>query len=241
MRVLSISNSFGVDATRYLHQIAKAGGDRLEIVTLYIGGCSLERHYRNMLGDKQAYELHYNGQNTGFFVSMQEALLSRKWDVILLQQQSSSSAHPETFRPYDEALYEFVKECAPQAKILLQQTWAYEEGSDKLVATGWPSAKAMFDAIENSYQQCHERLGTDGIIPSGKLLMQLLDAGIPKIHRDTFHASLGLGRYALGLLWYRMLTGKSVAENTFCELDEPVDPQQLQIAKECVDKFTPVL
>ena len=90
MRVLSISNSFGVDATRYLHQIAKAGGDRLEIVTLYIGGCSLERHYRNMLGDKQAYELHYNGQNTGFFVSMQEALLSRKWDVILLQQQSSS-------------------------------------------------------------------------------------------------------------------------------------------------------
>ena len=240
MRVLSISNSFGVDATRYLHQIAKAGGDRLEIVTLYIGGCSLERHYRNMLGDKQAYELHYNGQNTGFTVSMQEALLSRKWDVIQLQQQSSSSAHPETFSPYDEALYEFCKECAPQAKIVLMQTWAYEEGSEKLAATGWPNAKAMFGAIEASYAQCHQRLGTDGIIPAGELFTRMLDAGVAKIHRDTFHASLGLGRYALGLLWYRMLTGKTVADNAFCSLDEPATEEEIAIAKRCVDAMDPI-
>lgn len=241
MRVLSISNSFGDDANRYLHQIAKAGGVKMEVVTLYIGGCTLERHYRNMLGDKQAYDLLYNGQKTGFTVSMQEALLSRPWDVVVLQQQSSASAHPESFQPYDEAIYEYVKECAPKAKILLQQTWAYEAGSEKLANAGWETPKAMFDAIENSYQQCHERLGTDGIIPSGKLFMKMLDKGIEKVHRDTFHASLGLGRYALGLLWYRMLTGNTVAENPFCDLDEPADEAELEIARQCVDSFQSVL
>lgn len=241
MRVLSISNSFGVDANRYLHQIAKAGGQRLEVVTLYISGCTMEHHYRNMLGDKRAYDLYYNGQRTGFAVSMQEALLSRPWDVVVLQQQSSTSAHPGTFQPYDEALYAFVKECAPKAKILLQQTWAYEEGSEKLAAAGWPSGRAMFDAIQASYQQCHERLGTDGIIPSGELFIRMLDKGVAKIHRDTFHASLGLGRYALGLLWYRMLTGNTVAENCFCDLDEPADGAELELARQCVDSFQSVL
>ena len=241
MRVLSISNSYGEDSCRYLHQIAKADGEKLEVVTLFIGGCTLERHYRNMLGDKEAYDLTYNGQRTGFTVSMQEALLSRPWDVIVLQQQSSSSAHPETFQPYDEALYEFCKECAPKAKILLLQTWAYEAGSEKLAAAGWDSAEAMFGAIEAAYQQCADRLGVDGIIPGGKLFMKMLENGIEKVHRDTFHATLGLGRYALGLLWYRMLTGNSVADNTFRDLDVPADDAEIAIVKKCVDSFPPVL
>ncbi len=241
MRVLSISNSFGVDANRYLHQIAKAGGDRLEVVTLYIGGCTMERHYRNMLSGVAAYAMYYNGQNTGFFVSMEQALLSRKWDVIVLQQQSGSSAHPDSFQPYDAALYNYVKECAPKAKILLQQTWAYEDGSQMLEKTGYSSTGAMFSDVERSYEMCHKRLGTDGIIPSGKLFISLLDSGINQLHRDSFHASYGLGRYALGLLWYRMLTGKQVADNPFCDLDEPATPEQMAAARSCVDSFEPIL
>ena len=50
MNVLAIGNSFSEDATRYLHQIAKAQGTPLTVVNLVIGGCSLERHYRCMLG-----------------------------------------------------------------------------------------------------------------------------------------------------------------------------------------------
>lgn len=241
MRVLAISNSFGVDANRYLHRIAKADGEKLETVTLFIAGCSLEQHYRNMLGDNRAYELYYNGQNTGFLVSIKEALLSRQWDVVTLQQQSERSVRPETYVPYDEALYAYVKKCAPGAKILLHQTWAYETGSEKLEKMGYKTAEAMFADIERSYTLCHERLGTDGIIPAGKLFMDLLHSGIPQVQRDTFHASLGLGRYALGLLWYRMLTGKSVAENTFCDLDKPATEEEIAIAKKCVDAFEPIL
>ena len=240
MNILAISNSFGVDANRYLHQIARADGEVINVATLYIGGCPLEKHYRNMIGDKREYTLYYNGYNTAFSVSLEEALLNRHWDVVTLQQASHFSFKPDSYGPYAQELYDFVKTCQPKAKILIHQTWAYEDGSEKLRNMGYASAEAMFADIEKAYVACHESLGTDGIIPSGKLFMELLDRGIESVQRDTFHASLGLGRYALGLLWYRMLTGKSVEGNTFRDFDEPVSDQQIAIAKAAVDFFTPV-
>ena len=241
MNVLAISNSFGVDANRYLHQIARTHGEKINVATLYIGGCPLEKHYRNMLSDSHAYELYYNGCPTAFFVSLEEALLNRHWDVVTLQQASYASTKPDSYEPYAQELYDYVRTCQPKAKILIHQTWAYEDGSEKLANLGYTSAKAMFADIEKAYLQCHENLGTDGIIPSGKLFMELLDRGIEKVQRDTFHASLGLGRYALGLLWYRMLTGNSVEDDTFCDFDEPVMQEQIRIAKTCVDTFAPIL
>lgn len=240
MRVLSISNSFGVDATRYLHQIARTAGEKLNVATLYISGCPLELHYRNMIGDRAAYDLYYNGFPTGFQTSLSETLLSSHWDVITIQQASGYSTQPDSYTPYAEELYDYVKTCQPKAKVLIHQTWAYEDGSTTLASAGYKSAKAMFADIEKAYQKCHEILGTDGIIPSGKLLMTLLDKGIEKVHRDTIHASLGLGRYALGLLWFRMLTGKSVADISYNDFDQEVSEEQMRIAKEAVDSFEPL-
>ena len=72
------------------------------------------------------------------------------------------------------------------------------------------------------------------------MLYALLENGIPSVHRDTFHASLGLGRYALGLLWLRMLTGKTVTGNTFNDFDKPVTNEEKAIAQRVVDSFNPI-
>ena len=237
MRVLSISNSFGVDANRYLHQIARSAGVKLDVCTLYIGGCPLELHYRNMLGDKEAYDLYFNGFNTGFKTSIPEALLSGHWDVVTIQQASFYSPKPDTYTPYAEELYDYIKTCQPKAKVLIHQTWAYEDGSEKLANLGYETAKAMFADIQKAYQQCCETIGADGIIPCGQLMMGLLDNGIEKVHRDTFHASLGLGRYAQGLLWFKTLTGKSVMEIDYNDFDEEVTPEQIAIAKKIVENL----
>lgn len=241
MNVLAIGNSFAVDANTYLHQIARAAGESINVATLYIGGCPLEKHYRYMLGDKRSYELYFNGYGTGFRVSIAEALLSRPWDVVTLQQASQDSTKPETYEPYATALADFVRRCVPKAKLLIHQTWAYEQGSEKLhTLMGYEKAEDMFADIEAAYEQCAQRLGADGIIPAGKLFMELLHSGIEKVHRDAFHATKGLGRYALGLLWLRMLTGKSVADNSFCDFCETVSPKEMEIAKRCVDSFSPI-
>lgn len=237
MRVLAISNSFGVDANRYLHQIARSAGVKLDVCTLYIGGCPLELHYRNMLADREAYDLHFNGCNTGFKTSISEALLSGHWDVVTIQQASHFSPKSDTYTPYAEELYDYIKTCQPKAKVLIHQTWAYEDGSVKLANMGYETAKAMFADIEKAYQLCSDTIGADGIIPCGKLMMTLLDKGIEKVHRDTFHASLGLGRFAQGLLWYKVLTGNSVADIAYNDFDEEIPAEHIAIAKEVVDSL----
>ncbi len=241
MKVLAIGNSFSADATRYLHDIAQADGVALEAANLYIGGCPLDRHYRNMLSGAKAYELQYDGHMTGFFVSLDDALLNRSWDVVTLQQVSSRSFDKASYSPYIQTLAEHIRTCQPTAKLLIHQTWAYESGSDKLLLTaGYETPEKMLADIRAAYSYAAAEIQADGIIPSGQLMGKLLENGIPKVHRDTYHASYGLGRYALGLLWYRMLTGASVTDNTFTSFDQPVSEDEQQIAKACVESFAPV-
>ena len=76
----------------------------------------------------------------------------------------------------------------------------------------------------------------DLLIPSGKLVSMMYEKGL-KMHRDGFHLSYGLGRYAVGLLWYRLLSGNDITLNTFADFDEEVTPEEIRIAKECVEEI----
>jgi hypothetical protein len=235
MDILTIGNSFSCDATHYLHQIARAGGDEINIVNLYIGGCPLSVHYRNMIADDDAYPLEFNGTMTGFKVSLKEALLSRswnKWDYITLQQVSNRASYFETYSPYIEKLADYIRGLCPESKLLIHQTWAYEEGSDRLTKElGYKKQADMFKDVKESYEKAAKLINADGILPSGAVLQNAINAGIKKIHRDTFHADLGIGRYMLAIAWYQALTGKNALENTFCDFDVPVDSQLIPTAK----------
>lgn len=236
MNVLAIGNSFSEDATRYLHAIARADGKILNVANLYIGGCPLERHYRNMLSNERAYELQYNGEKTGFPVSLNEALLNRSWDIITLQQASLQSFKAESYEPYISALAEHIRKCQPKAKIYIHQTWAYENGSDRLLNLAkYESFDAMLSDVKECYKKAYEAIRADGLIPSGEMLGSLLKNGIPTVHRDTFHASRGIGRYALGLIWYRALFGADVSENTFSDFDEEISTEDIKTAKKCAN------
>lgn len=56
------------------------------------------------------------------------------------------------------------------------------------------------------------------------------------IHRDTFHASLGLGRFILALVWYKYMTGNSIDNVSFNNFDEPVSEEEYKIAIDSVNK-----
>ena len=235
MNVLSIGNSFSQDAQRYLHRIAKADGYTLNAFNLSIGGCPLSLHYRNMISEERAYVLEMNGESTGFKVSLKDALLNRDWDVVTIQQVSSKSPYYETYQPYLDKVVEFVRLCVPKAKIAIHQTWAYEQDSQRLnVELGYKNHTDMFEDIEMAYGKACKAIDADIVIPSGELFQKLISSGIEKIHRDTFHASLGLGRYALGLLWYSIISGNDVKSNTFCDFDEEISEVDIEKAKECV-------
>lgn len=240
MQVLSIGNSFSADAQRYLHRIARTDGVVLNTCNLYIGGCSLETHHRNMLSEERVYELQTNGFATGFKVSIKEALLNRKWDVITLQQASPLSPKYASYQPFLDILAAYVRTCQPKAKIAFHRTWAYQQESPRLKdVLGYSTHQEMFRDIVTATEKAAQDISADFIIPSGDVFQALLEKGVDSVHRDMHHAHLGIGRYALALTWYAVLTGKDVMENTFCDFDVPISPEEMQLAKECVMEIAP--
>ena len=240
MNILSIGNSFSQDAQRYLHRIARTDDVYLDTFNLYIGGCPLSTHYRNMLNEQRVYTLEMNGEGTGFKVSLKEALLNRDWDILTVQQASRKSPYYETYQPYLNKLVEYVRLCVPKAKIVVHQTWAYEQDSARLDELGYKDHVDMFNDVKLSYNMAAKEINADFIIPSGEVFQKLILSGIEKVHRDTFHASYGLGRYTLGLLWYAMLTGNDVLNNTFSDFDEEISNTEIEIAKQCVKEVVSI-
>lgn len=237
IQVLSIGNSFSQDAHRYLHDVARSEGVKLETVNLYIGGCSLERHFRNMKGDAKVYSLEMNGHaDGGFMVSIKEALLARCWDYITLQQVSGGSCREESFQPYLNELAAYVREYCPKAKILIHQTWGYETGSNMIhnLNRGYETFEDMFTDTKRCYAKAAEDIQADGIIPSGQAFSYALKH-VEKIHRDAFHAKLGLGRFILALVWYKALTGNDINNVSFNMFDEEVTEEEYKIAIEAAN------
>lgn len=237
MKVLAIGNSFSQDATRYLHRIAESAGTELKTVNLYIGGCPLKKHYINALEDKRDYDMEFNGEPTNFKVSIKESFISDDWDVVTLQQVSYLAPYYETYQPYLDFMRDYIKKYAPKSKIYLHQTWAYENGSERLNNLGYTDHTQMLSDIKRSYKCAAKAINADGIIPSGEVIEGLLESGIKKIHRDTFHAAYGIGRYALGLIWYASLTGKDVGDIVFMKTDEPILETEIDIAKKTVARI----
>lgn len=233
MNILAIGNSFSQDATRYLHALARADGVELTVVNLYIGGCSLERHYRNIMTDADEYELEYNGQYTKVKVSIRQALTSRKWDVITLQQCSPKCGVWGSYSPYLQKLSDYVRFYAPDAEQVIHQTWAYEQDSARLNdLVGYSDREFMYRDLKNAYCKAAQAIGGVRILPCGEAFIRLARRGLVH-HRDTFHASRGLGRYTLALVWYEMLTGHPAIGNALREFDEEMTEDGIRAAQEC--------
>ena len=240
MKILSIGNSFSDDAQRYLHSIAAKEGIELETLNLCIPGCSLETHAEKIKSGEKAYLYHYNGEvECNDLITFDDGIMMRDWDVVTLQQVSVESFKEDSFYPYIHEVAAYVRERLPNAKIYIHQTWAYEHGCERVFeVTGGKGAEFMLDGIRKAYNRAKDEIKADAIIPSGELMELLYQNGVSKIYRDTFHAGMGLGRYAVGLLWFKLFTGRSVLNNTFSDFDEPISEDDLDIARRCIETLS---
>ena len=230
-KILVIGNSFGEDSTRYLYGIARAAKNEVKIAMLYIGGCSLYRHYRNMISEERAYAYQINGMHSGLFVSLKEALLSDEWDYVVTQQCSPHSGSIETYYPYVTELAAYVRRLAPAAKLYLQMTWSFAEGCTRFQKTAFENREQMIPAIRAAYQKAAEDIQADGIIPALDAMCKLYDVIGEETYRDGFHCNLGVTRYMISCLWYEVFFGKRVDENTFRDFDVPVSEEYVAMAK----------
>ncbi len=235
MKILCIGNSFSVDATRYLTEIARADGVTLSVKNLFIGGCSLETHMQNVRDNAANYRIYLDGQETDTYSSIKDALLSDEWDFVTMQQASRYSVDFASYEPHLSELSEYVRTLAPNAKQVIHETWGYESHIERLrEVIGVETYGEMFEKVHHAYALAKERINADRLIPSGSVIGMLLSRGVPSLHRDGFHLSYGLGRYAAALAYYTTLTGNSVIGNRFRDFDEPIAESDVILAQECV-------
>ncbi len=234
--VLCIGNSFSQDATRYLHQVS---GEELFVRNLYIGGCSLERHYNNILGNIADYDYQKNGRCLRK-ISIEEALGKRKWDYITVQQVSQDSGIIETYEPFLGEIVKFIQERCPDAKIVLHRTWAYADTSDHGGFVNYDrDRKKMYNAIVDTTNKIADKYGFD-IIPCGDAIEAARDLDEFKtgaelsMNRDGFHLSFDYGRYLAALVMCKYFTGcdPTAVEYEPEDTDAAINAKLKKIAKE---------
>lgn len=250
IKILAIGNSFSEDATYYLHKIAEAAGIDTKVVNLYIGGCSLERHWQNIESGEAAYVYQIDGVITERYVSIQEALAEEEWDFIVTQQASHDSGWAVTYEPFIGLMYDYIRKRVPGAEILIQETWAYEiDSTHSCYMRYHRNQKEMYERLRECYYGTSVRYGLR-LIPCGDVIQVLREKepfivqnGGQTLCRDGFHMHYIYGRYTLACVWARKLLGISMKDNSYVPHshftpEEIADERLVKIIRETVDELS---
>ena len=240
MKLLLISNSFGVNLQTYAKDIAKLNGLDLEIYTLYIGGCPLKSHDENIKENKRDYELYVDGKTTSIFLSIDEALRLKDWDYVSLQQASHVSGDISSYYPYFSSVYTHVRIKCPNAKIMWHQTWAYSGKNPFKYSEvkGWlPTFKFNNDIeMKKGIDECLNKIlkdyKIDVVVRSGDTIFEGMKIFDDLYDEEGFHLNY-LGCYLIGNNLVKTLLNHKI-ENVF--VPENLDKKTCEKAVEFVNK-----
>ncbi|MGF1448406.1 MAG: DUF4886 domain-containing protein [Opitutales bacterium] len=169
-RILTIGNSFANNATCYIHELQRhADRTPIRLAKANLGGCSLQKHWNlleqcRQLPDLRPYDAMVNAEVLGPR-TLEDLLVEEPWDYVTLQQASVLSWEESTYQPWGDKLARRVRELAPQAAVVVHQTWAYQVDAPELRAFGLDQA-GMFERLKAAYDAFAERLGAP-VIPTG--------------------------------------------------------------------------
>lgn len=214
LKVLMIGNSFSICALKQMPQVAESMGRRLDLASLYIGGCSLERHWQNVVAATNAEFRPYRFDRTtdGKKVvekgkaNIPDALVLDKWDIVTLQQASHFSWRPESYEPFGGNLVAKIRELAPQAKIVVQETWSYPPWDKRLKGFGFDQVE-MYVRLRDAYAAFAGKYGFD-VIPVGTAAEFVPDRN-SLFTKPDFHFNRD-GEYLQGLAFTAKLFGVDV-------------------------------
>lgn len=207
VHLLMIGNSFSQDASEYMHQISMNSDVVIEAHNLYIGGCSLETHYSNVVNDKPDYIYFLNGKIVQEHYSIKMALEARQYDYVSFQQASHFSGQKETYYPYIKELIKYVREYQPNAKLLMHETWPYCPGSTHGCFVWYNNdAKYMEECVRKAYQEVAKENDLELVEVMEDVVKARQKYG-ELFSRDLFHLDTK-GRYLAGLRWVKFISGE---------------------------------
>lgn len=179
VRILTVGNSFARDALRFLPDMAAAGGRKLVLCTANVASASLEYHVRGIEtfetdpGNQRGHPYTVSSVQLPYVTdpadpkvcpyddkrraSLRELLEFEKWNYITIHQKSALSYDPASYEPSAGTLIAYIRKYAPQAEILVHQTWAYREDHPAFADGSGFNQQKMFEAVRQAYQILADR------------------------------------------------------------------------------------
>ncbi len=196
------------------------GNDELPLKSMQLGslenrgdGCAFyERCLYAGEACKRRIPYYYNDSGTWKTTNAataEQALQSRRWDIVTLQQASHLSGQPASYETL-ERIQGAVRSYQPDAKMYWHMTWAYHPDTSNVnFVTYAKDQMTMYNAIvEAVRQKIQPNALIEGVIPAGTAIQNLrtYSIGDNMTMPDGFHLN-DLGCYTVGLAWYAELTG----------------------------------
>ena len=238
LKILAIGNSFSDDALWLLPDVLKGLGiTNFRISNLFIGGCVLSTHLNNIKNRTGAYEFrtnYGNGWSTINNYVLQDGVNADDWDYITIQQGSPESGLADTYDYLTEIL-NTVTALKPNAKIMWQMTWAYQQNSTHSAFANYNNDQTtMYNAIVDAVKtKVIPDLEINCVIPNGTVIQNARTSYLgDTLTRDGHHLSEDIGRYMAALTYAYLTTGYDVSSVTFAPTG--VDENVKNIAIESV-------
>ena len=129
---------------------------------------------------------------------------AEKWDAVILQDQSFNPA-----RDREDCVNQtkILAALFPDTPVLMYQTWAYRDGSDKLKNTGL-TYNEMKEKLYAAYEAAADAVGGRRVpVGYGFAEMKRIAPDVNLYTEDDYHPSPA-GTYLAACLFYMALTGK---------------------------------
>jgi len=225
IKVLAIGNSYSQCAMLYTYDLLTDLGlpsstDKTMLVNAFIAGSSLQNHAANAKNNSIAYRRMYfipkgyDCSPTPPTFTLKSLIQESEWDVITLQQESSTSGQPATYNQDLVDLINFVKTeyynkwGHQNFKLGWHMTWAYASGYSGLSNYG-NNQRTMYEAICNAVQEkIVSNPAFDFIIPVGTAIQNARrndpDGFGDILTRDGTHLN-NLGCYIAAVMWIKTI------------------------------------
>ena len=231
MKILFVGNSFAVDTMEHAANVALSMGiESVKLGTLFVGGCSIVRHYNHAVGDMGVYVYYVNegqGWSSTENVKISDAVLSDDWDWIAIQHGTSCESRYTSIECYEKLapLVDYLKKLAPRAKIAFNLTWMGESTFQhhEIISYGGNIALMRQKLEEVTAKVMQENPGIDLLVPTGTAVENARTSNIGLLTRDCYHLSMDKGRYIAALNFISSISG--------------IDPEKATWAPEGVDEY----
>ena len=237
VRILGIGNSFTVNAMDgYLYDLMVAGGKKVVVAYLAIGGATLEDHLGNAQANTAAYQyvrMAQGGRTNTYGKTIADVVASEPWDYICFQQQSWLSGQFASYQPYIPALVAYVKSKStnPDAVYAVLQTWAFAynygyDDYDYYDNNQLTMHAALVDAARRASQQVTPNMM---VVPAGTAIQNGRTTVIGDgFCSDGYHLN-SVGCFTVACTWYEAVFGDNVSNNPY--KPQGISDYNIEIAK----------